>query len=97
MWVDFQGSAVINDSFNVSSITDSGTGKYIVNFSTALGNANYSMIGCGATDASSGWVQAVVYDEDAGTRTTSAISIASGERNNFTDNDHTCVSIFGDS
>ena len=31
----------INDSFNVSSVTDNGEGKYTVTFSNALGNANY--------------------------------------------------------
>lgn len=41
-WVNFQGSdtVAINDDFNVSSITDNGTGNYTVNLSTSLGNDN---------------------------------------------------------
>ena len=42
-WVNFNGTGTvaIRDSFNVSSITDTGTGAYTVNFSTAMANANY--------------------------------------------------------
>ena len=45
-WVSFVGTGTvsINDSFNVSSITDSGTGKYIVNMSTAMANINYAVV-----------------------------------------------------
>ena len=42
-WVNFngQGTVAIRDSYNVSSITDLGTGQYLVNFSTAMNNTNY--------------------------------------------------------
>jgi hypothetical protein len=50
-WVNFNGTGTpaINSSFNVSSITDNGTGDYTINFTTALPNANYSWSGM-ATD-----------------------------------------------
>jgi hypothetical protein len=43
-WVNFDGTGTvaIRASFNVSSITDNGTGDYTVNFTTALADANYS-------------------------------------------------------
>jgi len=43
-WVIFNGTGTvaIRGSGNVSSITDSGTGNYTVNFSTAMIDANYS-------------------------------------------------------
>jgi hypothetical protein len=43
-WVNFngEGTVAIRASFNVSSITDNGTGDYTVNFTTALPDANYS-------------------------------------------------------
>jgi hypothetical protein len=46
-WVNFNGTGTvaIRGSFNVSSITDNGTGDYTVNFTTAMPNANYSCIG----------------------------------------------------
>jgi len=44
-WVNFNGTGTvgIRASFNVSSITDNGTGDYTVNFATALVDANYSL------------------------------------------------------
>jgi hypothetical protein len=46
-WVNFNGTGTvaIRASFNVSSITDNGTGDYTVNFTTALADANYSLVG----------------------------------------------------
>ena len=43
-WVHFDGTGTvtINDHFNVSSITDIGTGNYKINFANALPNANYA-------------------------------------------------------
>jgi hypothetical protein len=43
-WVNFigTGTVTIRDSGNVSSVSDNGTGNYVVNFTTAMANANYS-------------------------------------------------------
>ena len=43
-WVNFDGTGTvaIRASGNVSSITDNGTGDYIVNFTTAMVDANFS-------------------------------------------------------
>lgn len=42
-WVNFNGTGTvaIRRSFNVSSITDNGTGDYTVNFTSAMADANY--------------------------------------------------------
>lgn len=37
------GTVAIRASFNVTSITDNGTGDYTVNFTTAMPDANYSV------------------------------------------------------
>lgn len=46
-WVNFNGTGTvaIRRAFNVSSITDNGTGDYTVNFTNAMVNANYSVGG----------------------------------------------------
>jgi hypothetical protein len=46
-WVNFNGTGTvaIRSSFNVSSITDNGTGDYTITFTTALPNANYAIAG----------------------------------------------------
>ena len=48
-WISFdgEGTIAINDSFNISSIADNATGEYTVTLSTAMSNANYSIVlGC---------------------------------------------------
>jgi hypothetical protein len=46
-WVNFNGTGTVSirGSYNVSSITDNGTGDYTVNFTTAMPDANYSVVG----------------------------------------------------
>jgi len=46
-WVNFngQGTIVIYASGNISSITDNGVGKYRLNFTTAMQDANYAFSG----------------------------------------------------
>ena len=45
-WVNFNSvsSISIRDSFNVSSVTESATGDYQINFSSNMSNANYSVV-----------------------------------------------------
>lgn len=46
-WVRFKGTSTvtIDNDYNVSSVTDHGTGDYSINFSSALANINYSVGG----------------------------------------------------
>ena len=46
-WVNFNGTGTvaIRASGNVSSITDNGAGDYTVNFTTAMPDANYAVVG----------------------------------------------------
>lgn len=42
-WVNYNGVAnIIRSSFNVSSVTDNGSGDYTVNFTTAMVDTDYS-------------------------------------------------------
>jgi len=53
-WVNWNGTSTvaIRGSFNVSSITDNGTGDYTVNFTTAMTNTNYATVGtCALSNA----------------------------------------------
>ena len=49
-WVNFNGTGTpaILASGNVTSITDNGVGDYTLNFTTAMPDANYSVVGSGA-------------------------------------------------
>ena len=44
-WVNFNGTGTvaIRAGYNVSSISDNGTGDYTVNFTTAMSDVNYSI------------------------------------------------------
>jgi len=46
-WVNFdgQGTVAIRADFNVSSITDNGTGDYTLNFTNVMPDANYCLVG----------------------------------------------------
>lgn len=45
-WCNFNGTGTvaIRDQFNVTSITDNSTGNYDANYTTALADANYSVV-----------------------------------------------------
>uniref|UniRef100_UPI0040476853 hypothetical protein n=1 Tax=Shewanella sp. TaxID=50422 RepID=UPI0040476853 len=45
-WVNFNGTGTvaIRAQYNVSSITDNGTGDYTVNFTTAMADVNYTTV-----------------------------------------------------
>ena len=52
-WVNFNGTGTvaIRDDFNVSSITDEGTGDYTVNFTNNLSDALFSTFAMASEDA----------------------------------------------
>ena len=55
-WVHFKGTGTVSikDSFNVSSITDSSQGHYIVNLTNAMSNINYAAFADGRFNTSDG-------------------------------------------
>jgi len=55
-WVNFNGTGTvaIRASGNVTSITDDGTGIYTVNFTTAMPNTNYAVVGAAGESDSGG-------------------------------------------
>ena len=71
-WVNFNGAGTvaIRADFNVSSITDNGTGDYTVNFSNAMPNSNYCVqvggnnndaFACGVNDGRGAPTTSLVY------------------------------------
>jgi len=82
-WVNFDGTGTvaIRASYNVSSITDNGTGDYTVNFTNAMPDANYCVIR--STSSNSG--SADFYPPaDLGTITTTSVRFVTGYITNFT-------------
>jgi len=68
-WVNFNGTGTvaIRGSGNVSSITDNGTGSYVVNFTTAMADTNYVVINAATTYSSANqqWQLVSAYQADA--------------------------------
>ena len=73
-WVSFvgTGTVAIRASYNVSSITDNGTGQYTVNFTNALPDANYAAV-FGTQDSPAGAQWAVARNGAAYSTTQLAI------------------------
>jgi hypothetical protein len=60
-WVNFNGTGTpaIRGSGNVTSITDNGVGNYTLNFTTAMPDANYALVGSGQYQTSGGGAEDV--------------------------------------
>ena len=101
-WVNFDGTGVsIRDSFNISSITDNGLGDYTVNFTNALANSNYSVVGTAEGQTTSNSVN--VQYPSSGTQTTSSIRIETPRTRGANEGDATdfdpprvSIIVFGD-
>ena len=94
-WVNFNGTGTvaIRASFNVSSITDNGTGDYTVNFTTALVDANYALVaqaGNGGTAQTAG----TSFTGAAPTTTAARILVDNGTGATVADREYVFVAIF---
>ena len=76
-WINLDSTqaaaSMIRDSYNVSSMTDTATGRYTINFSTALSNANYCFAGSAGNNTGTTTNGRDITND--GTRTTSALPI----------------------
>jgi hypothetical protein len=68
------GTVAIRSAGNVSSITDLGTGIYLVNFTTAMPDTNYTLLGTSEHDAGTS-VDFLVIDGDVTVSSPSASSV----------------------
>jgi hypothetical protein len=77
-WVNFNGTGTvaIRGSANVSSITDNGTGDYTVNFTTAMSDANYSVVASSSYSANG--ARGSVWAEPYAVSTSAARILTSG-------------------
>lgn len=54
-WVNFNGSTnTVRASFNVSSVTQNGTGSWRINFAVAMPDANYAVTGSAGSNGN--WI-----------------------------------------
>lgn len=79
-WVNFNGTGTvaIRSSFNVSSITDNGTGDYTVNWNPAIGNATYSFWITAGSVAQDSIVEQIIAQNSGSLRFTTSSFTPSG-------------------
>lgn len=100
-WVNFNGTGTvaIRSDYNVSSITDHGTGQYTINFSTAFANTNYAECLAMSGDINDGCVLRSYGGNTPHGKTTSGVRIQARQVNNGSIGDTASVtaSFFADS
>lgn len=91
-WVNYNGSTqTIRSSFNISSITYSSAGIYVLNFTTAMVNANYAVTGTsGNWGVANSWIQT-----NPATATTTSITLASVTSGGASETTALQVAVFG--
>jgi hypothetical protein len=96
-WVNFEGTDTSNvrGSYNVSSVSDRGTGLFTVNFSTAMTDANYAV---NATSGHGSDTATTATARTGGTISTTACHISTGYRSSssvLADMNYNAVTFFG--
>jgi len=98
-WVDFDGStsgtAAVNDSLNISTITRNGNANYTINFDNTFANANYCAVwGSSKTSAQS---DARIISGVSDDRSTTSIRVITQPRTGGAiDSDHIGGAFFGE-
>ncbi len=74
-WVNFNGTGTIatRDSFNLSSLSDIGTGEYSVTIASAMSDTNYAVIGAVGRNANDGSMFSNPVGTTANTTTTQRV------------------------
>jgi hypothetical protein len=77
-WVNFNGTGTvaIRASFNVSSITDNGTGDYTVNMTTAMPDTSYAVFASSAPGSNNQWRVPVTHAKSVSNYTESPTTTA---------------------
>jgi hypothetical protein len=93
-WVNFNGTGTpaIRGSGNVSSITDSGTGDYTLNFTTAMPDLNYATIGGSWYAGDTASLFAI--SSPPSSTTSKRVETLNAAATISVDVDHCCVAIF---
>ena len=96
-WVNFDGTGTpaIRASFNVTSITDNGTGDYTINITTAMPDANYSAIATAQRNSNGGTSWVGLYGGTSLVQTTTTVRVQNlNASQTLEDPKAFCVAIF---
>ena len=95
-WVNFDGSGTvaINQSFNVSSITDNANGKFTVNFTNAMEDTNYAVVLGPTSINATTYVRDLVVANDQTTVSSFKLMNQHNQNYNWYDNDGISAVVF---
>ena len=106
-WVHFDGTfgtspftvsnGGIFDAYNVTSVTDEGSGKYLVNLSITMPNSNYAVVADGRFNTTDGAGATWATTRRVAFTTTSFGIRGSNNQGQFNDLGFVCGVVFGDS
>jgi hypothetical protein len=99
-WInyDMSGTAGITESFNITSITDNGTGDCTVTIATDFDDGNYCCVSASGNNHGSGSDgHLVIINDDSAIPTTTAVKcITKNDSNAARDTDRNYLVMFGD-
>ncbi len=96
-WVNFDGTGTvaIRESYNVSSITDTATGRYTLNFSTALATADFCYAGTAGNNTSTSQTGRDIQNDGARTTTSLSMALSYNAPGTYRDDSYIGIMVFG--
>ena len=100
IWIKIDGTqsagSMPQDSFNVTSMTDTNTGRHIINYTNNMNTVHYSFTGMARQDGSDDRAIIVSQEEDDGTDTSNLPITTQNDGGSYVDTAGACVTIHGD-
>jgi len=94
-YLTYNNAGSIQDSFNMGSVTDSGTGNYVTVFTSNLSNALY--VTAGTTIGGNGNQSVLDSHQSAGVKATTGYEVGVSDNNNADADNTKCQTVdFGD-
>ena len=91
-WVNYNGTSnAVNDSHNVSSVTDNATGDFSMNFDNSMGNANYMAAAMGSDS-----IFLSINTSNTAPTTARLDFECRDPESNISDENRNCIVVFGD-
>ena len=100
VWIKIDGTqsagSMPQDSFNVTNMTDTNTGRHIINYTNNMNAVHYSFTGMARQDGSDDRAIIVSQEEDDGTDTSNLPITTQNDGGSYVDTAGACVTIHGD-
>jgi len=100
VWIKIDGTqsagSMPQDSFNVTNMTDTNTGRHIINYTNNMNAVHYSFTAMARQDGSDDRAIIVSQEEDDGTDTSNLPITTQNDGGSYVDTAGCCVTIHGD-